>query len=53
MAFSDFKKIPDVQEKFGIRHIENDFIKVEEDVSPSEEFLKELEFSRVYSHFCV
>ena len=27
MAFSDFKKIPDVQKKFGIRHIENDFIK--------------------------
>ena len=26
MAFSDFKAIPDVQKKFGIRHIENDFI---------------------------
>ena len=48
MAFSDFKKIPDVQKKFGIRHIENDFIKIEEPVSPSEQFLQELEFSRQY-----
>ena len=48
MAFSDFKTIPDVQKKFGIRHIENDFIKIEEAVSPSEHFLKELEFSRRY-----
>ena len=48
MAFSDFKKIPDVQKKFGIRHIENDFIKIEEDVLPSEQFLQELEFSRRY-----
>ena len=48
MAFSDFKTIPDVQKKFGIRHVENDFIKIEEDVSPSEQFLQELEFSRRY-----
>ena len=48
MAFSDFKAIPDVQKKFGIRHIENDFIKIQEDVSPSEQFLQELEFSRRY-----
>ena len=48
MAFSDFKKIPDVQKRFGIRHIENDFIKIEEDVSPSEQFLQELEFNREY-----
>ena len=48
MAFSDFKTIPDVQKKFGIRHIENDFIKIEEDVSPSEQFLQELEFNREY-----
>ena len=33
MAFSDFKAIPDVQKKFGIRHIENDFLKIEETVS--------------------
>ena len=48
MAFSDFKTIPDVQKKFGIRHIENDFIKIEKNVSPSEQFLQELEFSRQY-----
>ena len=48
MAFSDFKTIPDVQEKFRIRHVENDFIRIEEDVSPSEHFLQELEFSRQY-----
>ncbi len=48
MAFSDFKAIPDVQKKFGIRHIENDFIKIEAGVSPSEQFLQELEFSRQY-----
>ena len=48
MAFSDFKTIPDVQKRFGIRHIENDFIKIEEDASPSEQFLQELEFSRQY-----
>ena len=48
MAFSDFKTIPDVQKKYGIRHIENDYIKIEGDVSPSEQFLQELEFSRQY-----
>ena len=48
MAFSDFKTIPDVQKKFGIRHIENDFIKIEDGASPSEQFLQELEFSRQY-----
>ena len=48
MAFSDFKAIPDVQKKFGIRHIENDFIKIEEGAPPSEQFLQELEFSRQY-----
>ena len=47
MAFSDFKAIPEVQEKFGIRHIENDFIVVEETVGvPSAQFQEELEFSR-------
>ena len=48
MAFSDFKAIPDVQKKFGIRHIENDFIAPENTLEPSEQFLKELEFSREY-----
>ena len=48
MAFSDFKTVPEVQKKFGIRHIENDFIKIEDGPSPSEQFLQELEFSRQY-----
>jgi len=48
MAFSDFKSIPDVQETFRIRHVENDFIAVEPTASPSEQFLQELKFSRQY-----
>ena len=46
MAFSDFKAIPDVQERFGIKHVENDFVKIEETAAPSAQFLQELEFSR-------
>ena len=49
MAFSDFKTIPEVQEKFSIKHTENDFIAVEETTNtPSKQFLQELEFSRQY-----
>jgi len=48
MPFSDFKTIPDVQEKFMIRHVEDDFIAPENTVEPSEQFLQELEFSRQY-----
>lgn len=49
MAFSDFKTIPEVQEKFRIKHTENDFIAVEETAhTPSKQFLQELEFSRQY-----
>ncbi len=49
MAFNDFKTIPEVQEIFRIRHVENDFVKVKETVGfPSEQFLQELEFSREY-----
>ena len=49
MAFSDFKAIPEVQERFRIRHIENDFIAVPETaITPSEQFLQELAFSRQY-----
>lgn len=49
MAFSDFKTISDVQEKFRIRHVENDFVGGEESASsPSEQFRQELEFSREY-----
>ena len=48
MAFSDFKAIPEVQEKFRIRHLENDFIETQHTVRPSDQFLQELEFSRQY-----
>ena len=48
MAFSDFKTIPDVQEKFRIRHVENDFIETQHTADPSAQFLQELEFSRQY-----
>ena len=48
MAFSDFKTIPEVQEKFRIRHVEDDFIELENTVGPSEQFLQELEFNREY-----
>ena len=46
MAFSDFKTIPEVQERFGIRYSETDFFVVEDTLSPSEQFLQELEFTR-------
>ena len=46
MAFSDFKTIPEVQERFGIRYSENDFFSVEETLIPSEHFLQEFEFTR-------
>ena len=48
MPFSDFKAIPEVQERFKIRHVENDFIEIEHTVGPSEQFLQELDFSRQY-----
>ncbi|MDE0424255.1 hypothetical protein F4Y59_10705 [Candidatus Poribacteria bacterium] len=44
MAFSDFKRISEVQEKFRIRYATNDFLKVES-ASPSIEFLQEFEFT--------
>ena len=47
MAFSDFKTISEVQEKFRIKYASNDFFGVEAK-SPSEQFLQELEFSRQY-----
>ena len=49
MAFSDFKAIPDVQMRFGIKHIDNDFIELEDIAdAPSSQFREELEFSRQY-----
>ena len=47
MAFSDFKTISEVQEKFGIRYTSNDLFGVEAK-DPSEQFLEELEFSRIH-----
>lgn len=45
MAFSDFKTIAEVQVKYSIKYLSSDFFEVEAK-DPSEQFLKELEFSR-------
>ena len=50
MAFSDFKTISDVQEKFNIKYAYNDFFGVAAK-TPSEHFLKELEFSQQHFDF--
>ena len=44
MAFSDFKAISDVQEKFRIKYTANDFFKVEA-ASPPSQFLQEFQFT--------
>ena len=44
MAFSDFKVISEVQEKFRITYAIRDFIGAEETLSPSDQFLQEFEF---------
>ncbi len=46
MAFSDFKTISEVLEKFRIVYAENDFFNVEEPSHPSEQFLQDFEFCR-------
>lgn len=46
MAFSDFKTISEVLEKFRIVYTENDFFNVEEPSHPSEQFLQDFEFCR-------
>lgn len=45
MAFSDFKRISEVQEKFDITYAEEDFVKVH-DAEPSEQFLQDFEWTR-------
>ena len=45
MAFSDFKKISEVQETFDIVYAEEDFVKVQE-AEPSEQFLQDFEWTR-------
>ena len=47
MAFSGFKTISEVQEKFRITYTEDDFFKVEP-ASPSAEFLQDFEFTRAH-----
>ena len=47
MAFSDFKKISEVQKKFRVKYVLNDFFEVEA-VNPSEQFMKEFEFSMAH-----
>jgi hypothetical protein len=44
MAFSDFKKVSEVQEKFRIKYTASDFFNVEA-ASPSEQFLQEFRFT--------
>ena len=48
MAFSDFKAIPDVQEKFRITYVADNFLGTEEILNPSDQFLSELAFSMKY-----
>ena len=45
MAFSDFKTISEVQEKFRIIYAEDDFV-TSEPSNPSAEFLRDFEFTR-------
>lgn len=45
MAFSDFKTISEVQEKFRIMYAEDDFVRAEPS-TPSAEFLRDFEFTR-------
>ena len=45
MAFSDFKTISEVQEKFRIKYTEGDFLETEPS-DPSAEFLRDFEFTR-------
>ena len=44
MAFSDFKQISEVQEKFRIKYTANNFFKVEE-ANPPSQFLQEFQFT--------
>ena len=44
MAFSDFKTISEVQEKFRIKYAISDFVNDKESLNPSEHFLQEFEF---------
>ena len=45
MAFSDFKNIAEVQKQYGIKYVEQVFIKAQ-DQPPPEAFLRDYEFYR-------
>ena len=45
MAFSDFKTIPEVQERFKIKYIRNDFVEPE-NLNLSAQFLQDFEFTQ-------
>jgi len=47
MAFSDFKRISDVQEKYNIEYSEEPFIKAQP-INPPEPFTQDFEFNRQY-----
>ena len=47
MAFSDFQKISEVQERFRVTYTEEDFVEAEPS-TPSSEFLRDFEFTREY-----
>lgn len=49
MAFSDFKTISEVQERFSITYLEDNFVESEPS-SPSAEFLQDFEFTRDHIH---
>ena len=49
MAFSDFKTISEVQERFSITYLEDNFVESEPS-SPSAEFLRDFEFTRDHIH---
>ncbi len=49
MAFSDFKTISEVQERFNITYSEDDFVESEPS-RPSAEFLRDFEFTRDHIH---
>ncbi len=49
MAFSDFKTLSEVQEKFRITYAEDDFVMAETS-PPSAEFLRDFEFTREHIH---
>jgi len=49
VAFSDFKTISEVQERFSITYLEDNFVESEPS-SPSAEFLQDFEFTRDHIH---